>query len=387
MGRQFDSSDTSVWIERYGDGSDGALAISSDTTDSTANTTLTGTASSTSATAGSGTGFAAGNLILIHQTQGTGVGNWELNKISSIGGGTNWTLSYSLINTYGTGAQVYLLKQYSSVTVDNTKTLTGVAWDGSKGGILGLLCNGATTVTGTIQISGKGFRGGAAGTGDSVHGTQGESDTGVGSASTSANADGGAGGGFGVNGAGSPGGGGGGGYAATGSTGGTGTRSAPGGVGGVGGSSKGVASLSTLALGGGGGGAGGIGGGAGPSGAGGRGAGIVIIISPTITVTGAITGSGSAGTAGSGLASGGGGGGAGASILIKGQNVVLGSNLVTASAGSGGARTGDAGIGGDGSVGRIHVEYGNNVSGTTSPTLDSTQDTILNSTGGFFQLI
>src|SRR3990172_6753271 len=139
--RQFRTDDTSTWTDRYGSGSDSSLTVSADTTDSTANTTITGTSGGTSATAGSGTGFSAGDLVLIHQTQGTGFGTWELNKISSVGGGTNWTLSYNLTITYVTGAQVYLLKEYTTVDINSTKTLTGLSWNGTTGGILALLAD------------------------------------------------------------------------------------------------------------------------------------------------------------------------------------------------------------------------------------------------------
>lgn len=372
MARQFLTSDSSAWGDRFGSGSDGALTISSNTTDSTANTTFTGTSGTTSGTAGSGTGFAANNLVLIHQTQGTGAGNWELNKISSTGSGTNWTMAYTLQNTYGTGAQVYLLKQYSSVTVNGSTTLTSSSWNGSQGGILGLLCNGTITVTGTIKGDSTGFRGGAAvsnGTGN-----QGEGINGTGSQDfhLSGNA---AGGGQHFA-AGQNGGGGGGGN----STGGSNGQAQGSGNGGQGGNPAGAASLTTMVFGG----AGGSGGAdsGSTSGVGGNGGGIVLLIGKTVTITGGITtaGQNASNSGASGTQYGGSGGGAGGSILVKGQTITLGTTLLTALAGNA-ANTVNSN-GGAGDTGRIHADYSASISGTTNPTLDSTKDGIFADSGG-----
>lgn len=377
--RQFRSDDTSLWNDRFGTGSDGALTISANTTDSTANTTITGTSGATAATFGSGTGFANGNLVLIHQSQGTGAGSWELNKISSGGGTTSVTLAYSLCNTYATGAQVYLLKQYSSVTINSGVTLTGAAWAGSTGGIVALLCNGTITVTGTITTSQKGFRGGNNWNGVR-EGHQGEGTVGVGSNVYYQGGANGNGGGAGSENAGSPstsGGGGGGGNATAGANG-TGSNI------GNGGNAVGLAGLTTLFFGGG----GGQGGGQNATpGAGGNGGGIIILIGKTITVTGAVSTSGANGVR-PGVTDGAGGGGAGGSVLLKGQTITLGTTLVTGTAGSGGTATG-AGAGGNGSVGRIHADYSTSLSGTTSPTIDTSLDSSLADPAGgaaFFAL-
>lgn len=80
--RQFRTDDTSAWTDRYGDGSDGAGS-------SVANvqTSFRGRLEIPLERRGQGTGFAAGNLVLIHQSRngGGGSGVWELNKISSVG--------------------------------------------------------------------------------------------------------------------------------------------------------------------------------------------------------------------------------------------------------------------------------------------------------------
>lgn len=361
--RQFRSDDTSPWIHGFGNGSDGATAINT-STDATANTTISVTSGSTAATAGSGTGFAAGNLILIHQSRngGAGAGAWELNQISSVGSGTDWTLVYPTTQAYDTTAQVYLLKQYSTVTVNSSQTLTSAAWDGTKGGIIAFLCNNTITVDGNISGNTKGFRGGAGGKATSTSQTQGEGTSGAGGASTSANGNGGGGGRN--NSSPGDGGGGGGGNGATGGTGGTNVNA----TGGTGGSTAGDDGLVTMVFGGGGGGeALETGSGNTPSN-GAAGGGLVLLIAPNITVTGSISVSGGTGSGGTNPN---GGSGAGGSILIKGQTIILGSSLVTASAGSNSALGGAAG------AGRIHADYLSSLTGTTSPTIDTRQDTSL----------
>lgn len=380
--RIFRSDDTSLWADRYGSGSDGAGSLNT-ATDATANTTLTGTATGTAGTAGSGTGFANGKLVLIHQTQGTGAGTWELNKISSVGGGTNWTMAYPFMNTYGTGAQVYLLKQYTTATVNTSQTITGQPWGGSTGGIYVLLANISITVTGTINVqgartaagngavpSGGGFRGGSSTQSTNSVGNNGESPGGTSSPSSSANGMGGGGGGgnanFNV--------GGGGGYGTAGGAG-----SGSGAINGAAGGTGGTVDLISMHLGGAGGGATGIAGVGNPF-SGANGGGIVILIAPTITVTGSITTNGGAGTDQRIN----GGGGAGGSVLLKGQTLVLGSSLITATGGVMTVTPGGSETPGSGGAGIIHADWGTSISGTTSPTVNTRQDLVLNAIGNFF---
>ena len=308
--RQFRSDDTdTIWNNavRYGSGSDGALTVSGSGLDTTACDTFLGTSGGLSATVGTGTGFANGNLVLIHQTIGTGVGAWELNKLTSGGGSTSWTMAFDLCNTYTAGAQVYLLKQYSGVTINGSVNLSCLNYTGTTGGILAFLCNGTINITGGLVATGivgssvvqnqGGYRGGygdtSGGNNYSGEGTQGAS------ANHIANT-GGSGGGADDN---SSGGGGGNGTAGTSVD----TR--------IGGVVSGVTNLTTMTFGGGGGG-GGNGNGAG---GGGNGAGIILLIAPTINGGGTITLNGGAG--GSGGSGDSGGGGAGGSLLLKGQNI------------------------------------------------------------------
>ena len=353
---QFRSDDTTTWSESFGDGSDGALTISTNTTDSTTNTTCSGNSGSTTLTVGDSSGFVNGNLVLIHQSRngGDGAGVWQLNKIQSGGGTTTWTMKYALTNNYVTTAQVYLLKQYSSVTVNSGITLTSSAWNGTKGGIVAFLCKGTITVTGKITTGGPGSGGGysIAATGyrgnlavSSQNGVQGEGTAGAGGTiSTSANGNGGGGGGS----QSSPNWhGGGGGYA---DAGGNGPNGSGGGI-------VGAAGAVTA-----------------NGGHGGYGGGIIVLIGITITVTGQILADGTDGQVG-GDANGGGGGGSGGSILFKGTNITLGTGLATAVGAAAG--TNSAGAAGQG---RIHADYQNSISGTTAPALDSRQDSSLSTT-------
>lgn len=368
MARQFRSDDSSTWQDEYGVGTAGALTISSDIADSArsgyANTTFSGVQTTSSGITADATGFAANDLVIIYQSRngGDGAAVWEFNRIVSVGSGTDWTLFYPLENDYGTTGQVYRLAQNIITTIDSGKTLTGVAWDGSKGGIVALMAQTSITVTGGITNSGKGYRGGTPSvSGDTNAGHKGEGTIGGDATGATANGNGGGGASTGTGRAT----GGGGGNGATGTAGSTNGSKTPG----SGGAAAGNAELTVMVFGGGGGAPSAQGGENG--GIGGAGGGIIILMAPTITVTGTITNSG-----GNGAVAGhaGGAGGAGGSILFKGANIVLGSNLVTASAGSGGAAdtTGPAG-----SVGRIHVDYATSLSGTTTPTLDSRQDASL----------
>ncbi|MCK9370756.1 hypothetical protein M0R04_12675, partial [Candidatus Dojkabacteria bacterium] len=358
----------------FGDGSDGALTISANTTEAPIDSACTGSSGSTTLSA-TNASFAAGQKVFIHQTQGTGAGNRQFNKIISYSTGTI-TLETALNAAYVTGAQVRVMKQYTTVTIDSGKTYTAKAWNGTVGGILAYYANTSTTVTGSISASGVtgllgdssspiagastgGFRGGDLITSASK---QGESSTGVGSVSTAANGNGG-GGATGAD-ASNGGGGGGGGHATAGGNG----RSVGTGVGGTGGGTVGAASLSTIFFGGAGG--GGNSGDTGNDRSGSSGGGIIIAASLAITVTGSIVSNG--GSDGS-EAHFEGGGGAGGSIWIQAQTATLGTGLITASGGTGFSGTGNGGSG------RIHIDYLTSYTGTTTPTLDATQDGTLSS--------
>lgn len=312
-----------------------------------------------------------GDAVLIHQTQGSGAGCWEINRaVSDFGGGTaTYQLQNPLKCNYASGgnnhAQIQRVPQYTDCPVSGTVTpLTG--WNGTWGGILAVMCNGTMSMSGTILSdggngatasdgdpsggSGGGFRGGR---GNAVNndnygsGESGEGTPGWGTWGGGANGNGGgAGGGSPQTGNFGTGGGGGNGT--------SGGASTAGGIG-VGGNAAGNPELTNMVFGGGGGGSNDNPGNS--IGGGGGGGGIVVLQAPTINVSGVIhTNGGQAG--GNKWA---GGGGAGGSILLRGKHVNVGTSRITAVGGAARAS------GGAGAVGRIRIEYCDTNTGTTSP--------------------
>lgn len=334
-----------------GNGSDGVLNISTPTTEAPIDSSCSSTAGTDSVSA-TNTSFSAGQVILIHQSRGTGVGNWELNIIESYTSGTITTV-FDTLHTYtdsgASQAQVRVVPQYSQVNISST--YTAKAWDGSIGGILFVMCAGTFTITsaGILEGSAKGFRGGAS---ENPSSYQGEGTVGEGSRSANRNGSGGGGAG-GSNSSGA-----GGGHATSGSIG-----------GGVGGGEEGFSSgsvdLTTMTFGGSGGGSLGIGN---PSG--GDGGCIIAVFAGEIDNAGIIRVNGETPT--NSNSDGGAGAGAGGSVFLKGPKVTN-SGTISALAGSGGtANSGPSG--GNASVGRIRIEtcqYEN--TGTVSPSPSSVE--------------
>lgn len=341
----------------FGSGTDGPLTISVDTTDAPIDSACTGTAGAYTLSA-TNASFAAGQIVLIHQSQGTNAGQWEKGTIQSYTAGTI-TLTNQLSGSYTTGAQVLVMKQYTSVTVNSGVTWTAKAWNGTTGGILAFLANGTVTVTGTITANAKGFRG-ATGVNLGEVGKQGEgtagaantisySNNGNGGGGSRSFEEGGAGGGNGTaggNGGGSP--------------------SATGGI------AAGSSDLTTMVFGGGGG-SNSYAQASPDPGDGGNGGGALFINGATLTVTGSITSNGGNGTGGVAAANLG-GGGAGGSILLKAQTATLGSGLIVANGGTG------TGAGGSG---RIALDYSSSYTGTTTPTVNPTLDNSLAVASGY----
>jgi hypothetical protein len=322
-----------------------------------------------------------GDAVLLHQTQGTGSGCWEVNRaLSDFGGGT---ADYELVNplkcNYSSGgnqrAQILRVPQYSTCNV--TGTVTPLArWNGTWGGIFAVACLDTLAVSGAIDTSGFGFRGGASVSAPCADrcagpsGFQGESFNGIGGQSPVPNNGGGGAGGGDAWGNGQGGAsGGGGGYATNGGGGnrGEGGNASPGGGGNV----YGIADLSTeIHL--------GSGGGSGGSddlrglisGSGGSGGGILIALARSVQISGAVVAGGTSGGNSNSPFSGPGGGGSGGSIVIVGQNV-LNQGTVQSIGGSGVCR--EYGCSGNGGIGRIRIEYCETPpTGSTNP-LASTQ--------------
>ena len=355
----------------YGDGSDGDLVISATATQSQIKATATGT-SGTRSLSSTNASYAANQLIFIIQSQGTGAGNCELNKILSYSAGTI-TTARPLQNTYGAGAQCIVVPEYRSILFSGSYSLDAPAWDGSTGGWVVAAVSGKVSGSGgtpAFQASGKGYRGGNScrGLGQlNNYGLQGEGTTGTGG-QTCSNNNGGGGSSRERNTNEGANAGAGGGHGAVGGDGGRDGGSPNSACTAAGGGTLGSSDLTAGLFFGGAGGGGGCGDTAvsGSYGVGGNGAGGILIICREWDSVYA-NATGSDGVVGSGDQAGG-GGGAGGTIYIKCQKATLGTNIITALGGAGG--TGNAN-GGAGAVGRIRVEAGTIVSGSTNPTYTS----------------
>ena len=385
----------------FGDGRDGALTISTNTTEDPIDANCTGTSGEYALTVtnahASFASVAQGDKILIMQMRGTNAGTYQENEVESYSGGvvtlTNaltFSPLHSATESVANKAQVRVLKQHTNVTVNTGITYTAKTWGGLKGGIIGWYANGTTTITGTVSAQGKGFRGGAV-SGQNPYdppGTfafTGEGTLGTTFRVTTATNNGNGGGGghhdgnsdnIGI-------GGGGGGNAFQGRVGATGQVD-----GGLGGFASGSADLSTMTLGGGGGGGAGGGSNPPPEAVGAEGGGIIAIYSSAHTITGSINckgddGNFTAGTVGGGAQSVG-GAGAGGSVKLVSDTLVAGTELVTAKGGWG---TDHASLSefesGYGSVGRVAIYYLTSVTGDSTPAASKIQDDTLNTSGGY----
>lgn len=362
-----------------GDGHDGTLTINSPTVLNVCHhiSLLT---SAGALTLDSTTGVAAGDRILLVDVQDDlsdpgdfaidphRAGQWELGRVASVGSTVqleapavgHYTSSFS-----GRQAEACTVPEYQDLTISGTGKLIADPWDGATGGVAAVLVKGTLTLTGDVDVSGDGFRGGATpasvtqGSGgdlsfngglSSGHGGKGESIDG--SVSTTAAG----------RGANTTGGGGGNPWC---SGGGGGSNGGAGGVGGnehadAGGAANGGFGTQPLLSGG----ApflwmGGAGGAAarGVSGSttGGAGGGVVLIGAHVVTGNGAIRADGAGGTANTGNDKlGGGGGGAGGSIVLSADSLSGYTGSVSAQGGAGGQVSSDgSGPGGGGGGGRL----------------------------------
>ncbi|MCD6459956.1 hypothetical protein J7L67_04735 [bacterium] len=101
--------------------------------------------------------FTAGAKIFIITMQGTGIGQYEFNTISSISTNT-LNIQTALSNTYDANAQVIEIIEYDNVTVSNSGILTCSDWDGATGGVLVIKATGLSVdSTSFIDTSAKGF--------------------------------------------------------------------------------------------------------------------------------------------------------------------------------------------------------------------------------------
>ncbi|MFN8362048.1 MAG: T9SS type A sorting domain-containing protein [Candidatus Kapaibacterium sp.] len=127
-------------------------------------------------------GFSIGDRALLIQMQGATIdttntdqfgtitaigeaGNCEYVTIEAVAP-TTLRLKTMLVQNYNPQGAVQLVRvpKYVTAWVQGAP-LTAQAWDGSTGGVLAFEASGAVDILGTIDVSGKGFRGGAPNTG------------------------------------------------------------------------------------------------------------------------------------------------------------------------------------------------------------------------------
>lgn len=305
------------------------------------------------------------DICIIHQTQGTGAGNWELvriiNRVS-----TTVYFDRNLVNSYGTGAQIQSAPNLYNGTINGTVTPYS-AWGGSSGGIIFILDRGTLTINSScsLNVSAYGFRGGNSAIGGGNSAQYGDGYTGNRGTSTGNFRNGNGGSGF---------------FWTSGGDGAGGHASIGGTVGsGQGGINVGQANLQTLFFGGGGG-----GGykGSGSMNPGGSGGGLILVIAKDIVINGNMYSDGGVGgnsESGGQVAS----GGAGGSILIKALTATLGTNKLTVNGGAGGTIPVN---GGAGSVGRMHLDYAVSYSGSATG-LDIAQDTSIKASQVYTSMI
>ncbi len=126
----------------------------------------------------SGTALTCGDLIMVYQAQGASMdisntafygtvlnvnnaGLFEYRHVLSVNGNTI-TLDNPLNNSYSINGHIQAVRvpQYTKLTINSGVVVTGINWDGTKGGIVSIHCSDSLIVNGTIKANGIGFRGG-----------------------------------------------------------------------------------------------------------------------------------------------------------------------------------------------------------------------------------
>ncbi len=121
----------------------------------------------------------AGELILIIQMQGATIttsdnanygmvsnynnaGKYEFAEVATRPNNTTITLTCGLKNSYTSSGKVQIIRvpRYTSLTVNSGASIIADAWNGTQGGIVAMEVSGTSTINGTIDVSGLGFRGG-----------------------------------------------------------------------------------------------------------------------------------------------------------------------------------------------------------------------------------
>jgi gliding motility-associated-like protein len=91
-------------------------------------------------------------------------GNYEFAQVYAIPNATSIVLDCGLKNNYLVSGKTQIVRvpRYNTLTVNAAGELTTDAWNGTIAGVLAVEVNGLTTINGTVNATGLGFRGGIA---------------------------------------------------------------------------------------------------------------------------------------------------------------------------------------------------------------------------------
>ncbi len=147
---------------------------------SASSTSITVASSSLNANSRFSGNLVAGELVMIIQIQGATIstindatygtvssygnaGRFEFAEVASVPNSTTINLTVGLKRSYTASGKVQVIRvpRYSSFTVTAAGSVTSPAWNGSTGGIVAIESNGTSVIDGSIDVSAKGFRGGA----------------------------------------------------------------------------------------------------------------------------------------------------------------------------------------------------------------------------------
>lgn len=127
--------------------------------------------------------LAPGELVMIIQMQGAtmntasavsstwgaitaynNAGKYEFNEVATVPNSTTITFIYPLMNSYTQAGKVQIIRvpRYTNFIITGSGSITTQAWNGNTGGVIAVEANGNTMVSGTVDVTGLGFRGGAA---------------------------------------------------------------------------------------------------------------------------------------------------------------------------------------------------------------------------------
>jgi hypothetical protein len=125
--------------------------------------------------------LSAGDLVMIVQMKGAtmnfpgnesnsetavasfhNAGKFEFNEVASVPDSITINLVSPLVNNYTASGHVQVIRvpRYSAFTVFEGASVTTQPWDGSTGGVLAVEVKKYTVINGTVDVSGRGFRGG-----------------------------------------------------------------------------------------------------------------------------------------------------------------------------------------------------------------------------------